>query len=181
MAHIRRELPVEKSFYDWINGQSFDVWMQEENEIVPRAKKFPAVEILGRCPRMCFGSSVAWMAGLALNTFDNADLTLGFWGVDMSSQEEYISQRPGLQSLCDFAERRGVKLVAPYASDLLTPPILYGYSATQHMATKLKAREQELKARIAEHRQEEMVAHDKRVFLEGALEDLEYMQRVWCG
>jgi len=181
MAKIREEQRAEKPFYDWLNAQSFGVWMQEENECVPRAKKFPAAELLGRYPRNFFGSSVSWMAGLALNTFDNATLTLGFWGVDMSSQEEYISQRPGLQSQCDYAERHGVKLVAPYASDILTPPILYGYSAGQHMATKLRVRGQELRARIAEHRQEEMVAHDKRIFLEGALEDLEYMQRVWGG
>ena len=178
---IKREWATEKQFFDWVNRESFDVWMQEENDIVPRAKKFPQQKILGQFARCAFGSSVSWMTALALQTFENDDLTIGFWGIDMSSKEEYVCQRQGFHFLCDYAERNGVKLRAPMESDLFTTPVLYGYSANKHMATKLRVRADELRGRIEACRMEEMRAHDERVFLQGSLDDLEYFQRVWAG
>ena len=181
LHQIKSEWATEKPLFDWLSAGMFDVWMQEENDILPRAKRYPVDEILAKFPRFAFASSVSWMVALALHTFENSDLTLGFWGVDMSAKEEYSTQRPGLQYLCDYAEKRGVKLVGSMASDLLAPAILYGYSAGKHMASKIRARADELKTRIEVCRQQEMTAHDERMFLQGALDDLEYFQRVWTG
>lgn len=181
ISQIKQEWATDKPFFDWINSQSFDVWMQEENDIVPRAKKFPADELLKKFGRFPFSSSIAWMAALAIHTFDNDNLTLGFWGVDMATKEEYFHQRPGLHFLCDYAARQGIELVAPTTSDLLSTPFLYGYSAASHMATKLRARADELKTRLVACQRAELEAHDERVFLQGALDDLEYMQRTWTG
>ncbi len=181
LHYIKSEWATEKPLFDWLNAESFDVWLQEETDILPRAWRYPVEEILAKFPRFVFSSSVAWMVALALHTFDNADLTLGFWGVDMAAKDEYASQRAGLQHLCDYAERHGVKLIGSMSSDLLAPAVLYGYSAGKHMASKIRAREQELKTRIEACRQQEMSAHDERLFLQGALDDLEYFQRVWTG
>lgn len=181
LDQIKRDWATEKPFFDWVNRESFDVWMQEENDIVPRAKKFPAQQLLDKYARFAFTSSVSWMTALALNTFENDNLTLGFWGVDMAANDEYTAQRSGLHYFCDLAERNGVNLVAPLASDLLTPPVLYGYSSAKHMATKLDARAKELRERIEACQRAELSAHDERVFLQGALDDCEYMRRTWTG
>ena len=62
-----------------------------------------------------FSSSISWCIGQALlehwNAFDR--LTLGFWGIDLESGEEYLSQWIGALHLIDVARTLGVDVVMP--------------------------------------------------------------------
>jgi len=65
---------------------------------------------------------------------------LGFFGVDMSSKDEYILQRPGGHYFITLAKQRGIKLNIPNESDLIQPPPLYGIFSSGPMGRKLAAR-----------------------------------------
>src|SRR5437899_1161692 len=58
-----------KAYFDWLNEQSFPVYMQEPNDLVPQAKVFPLkawLQEFGNLGRMAASSSISLMVGYAI-------------------------------------------------------------------------------------------------------------------
>ena len=125
-----------------------------------------------------FTSSFSWMLAMAM--MEGAE-EIALYGIDMASRDEYILQRPGAYHFFNEARKRGIKISAPYESDIMQPPGLYGYSEVTPFGRKLIARTQELKDRVAALRQQRESLDKNITYLEGALEDIDYISSIWGG
>jgi hypothetical protein len=150
----------------------------QDNSLVSRATPFPKDELLAEFGRYFFTSSFAWMIALAIK---QGAKEIGLWGVDMASKDEYILQRSGGQFFIQEAVRRGIIVHIPKESDLAQPPALYGFDDSTNFMRKICTREKELRDRVAPMKQQRDQLAQNITYLEGALEDIEYVKTVWGG
>lgn len=178
-----------KPYVEWLKTLKCPVYMQERwptregdwidtKSIVPNAQPIPWQELVKEFGDYFFTSSFAWMMAYAMT---KGVKEIGLYGIDMASREEYICQRPGFYFFKHEAERRGIRVSAPNESDILQSPALYAISDSAPFGRKILAREAEIKGRIAP-----MIAERDRLthnitYLQGALEDLDYVKSIWSG
>lgn len=166
-----------KPYVEWLAKLTIPVFMQN-NQYLSNAIPFPYDEMIAEFGKDFFTSSFAWMMAKAIK--DGAK-EIALFGIDMASRDEYILQRPGFYYFKYIAEQRGIKVWAPAESDIMQHPGLYGYSETKPFGRKLLARKQELKTRLAEMTaQRDKLNHDI-TYLQGAVEDLDYVETIWIG
>lgn len=80
------------------------VYTQEAFDDVPMSIEYPLNEVIEYLGRDYFGSTIAYMIGLAIRHHRQR---VGFWGIDLD--EGYNHQRENLAWLCGQAEARGIK------------------------------------------------------------------------
>jgi len=92
---------------------------------VPMAVQIPKREIEALNPRLgkYHTSSVSWMVGYAIL---KGYKEIHVYGIDMSSEYEYVAQRPACEAWLGFAEGRGIKTYTPPESDLFSTVAQYG-------------------------------------------------------
>lgn len=161
----------------WLNEQTFPVYMQD-NSLVPRATPLPYRELVAEFGPYFFTSSFAWMMAMAMM---KGAKEIALFGIDMASRDEYILQRPGAYYFFMEAQRRGVKMMAPYESDIMQPPGLYGLSEVTQFGRKMLARKVELEARVRDLKAQRDNSATQITYLEGALEDLDYVNQIFGG
>lgn len=166
-----------RPYVKWLNEQAFPVYMQD-NSLVPRAITFPKDELIAEFGRYFFTSSFSWMMALAIKL---GAQEIGLWGVDMASRDEYILQRSGGHYFIQEAIRRGIKVTLPKESDLLQPPPLYGFDDSTPFLRKIMVRKKELSDRLGAMRQQRDQLVGSITYLEGAMEDLDYIVSIWGG
>lgn len=166
-----------KPYIDWLKQQAFPIYMQD-NSIIDRAIPYPRDEIIAEFGRYFFTSSFAWMMAFAIK---QGAKEIGLWGVDMASRDEYILQRAGGHFFIQEATRRGIIVHIPKESDLAQPPALYGFDDSTNFMRKLCAREKELKDRVGPMKQQREQLTQNITYLEGALEDIDYVKSIWGG
>ena len=167
------------------------VWMLEKQPQIVNSRRLPAESLVAKYGAYFFTSSLAWMFALAIEEILNERESqkdmyagsppdeIGLWGVDMTATEEYGYQRAGCQFFAQLAEELDIKVVVPPESDLLLPPPLYGVSENDPMMIKLTMRKRELLGRMESEKQQ-VEAHKHNVsFLQGAIDDLDYMMGTW--
>ena len=164
-------------YVNWLRQQTFPINMQDKS-LVPNAVPLPKKELVAEFGPYFFTSSFAWMMALAMY---RGAKEIALYGIDMASRDEYILQRPGAYYFFMEAKRRGVTITAPYESDIMQPPGLYGFSEVTQYGRKLLARKQELDQRVAQLRQQRDSSTHQMTYLEGALEDLDYQISIWSG
>lgn len=164
-------------YLNWLRQQTFPIYMQNQ-ELVPNATPLPKKELVKEFGPYFFTSSFAWMMALAMY---RGAKEIALYGIDMASRDEYILQRPGAYYFFEEAKKRGVKMTAPYESDIMQPPGLYGFSEVTQYGRKLLARKAELDQRVAQLRQQRDGAATQVTYLEGALEDLDYFHAIFGG
>lgn len=166
-----------KPYIEWLNKQAFPIYMQN-NTLVPKAMVFPWYEMVEMFGRDFFTSSFSWMMALAIA---QGASEIALYGVDMASRDEYIRQRPGFYYFKRRAEERGIKVTAPYESDIMQPPALYAYQDSTPQGRKLMARRKEVSDRAAAHGQQIGQHQHSQAYLNGALEDIDYQECIWIG
>lgn len=166
-----------KEYIEWMSKHP-KVYMIRPVPELPNSVAYPKEEMLARFGPWFFASTVSWMLALAIA---EGATEISLWGVDMSATSEWIYQRSGCHYFIDLAKRMGIKVMAPFESDLLRPPPLYGYCEEDPFNIKLMARKEELGARLADATRREAVAHDERLYLQGAIEDVEYSLKTWVS
>ncbi len=166
-----------KPYIDWLNQQTFPIYMQDNSQVA-RAIPYPKDEMLAEFGPFFFTSSFAWMAALAIK---QGAKEIGFWGVDMASRDEYIMQRSGGHFFIREAMIRGIIVHIPKESDLAQPPALYGFDDSTNFMRKISIREKELKDRITPMKQQREQLSQNITYLEGALEDIDYVKSIWGG
>lgn len=172
-------------YINWLKQQKFPIYMQDQS-LVPNAITFPYQELVEEFGPYFFTSSFSWMMAFAMKCRAKE---IALYGIDMASREEYIIQRPGAYYFMLEGAKRGIKVTAPYESDIMQPPGLYGFSDGKPFGRKLLARRTELKQRIAALQQEKNAVVAQKVaqldhdiaYLQGADEDLDYMISIHIG
>jgi hypothetical protein len=164
-------------YLNWLRQQPFPIYMQNQ-ELVPNAISLPYKELVKEFGPYFFTSSFAWMIAFAMH---RGAKEIALYGIDMASRDEYILQRPGAYFFFEEAKKRGVKMTAPYESDIMQPPGLYGFSEVTQYGRKLLARKSELDQRVRDLRAQRDGASQQVTYLEGALEDLDYFYTIFGG
>lgn len=164
-------------YINWLRQQPFPIYMQNQ-ELVPNAISLPKKELVKEFGPYFFTSSFAWMMALAML---KGAKEVALYGIDMASRDEYILQRPGAYFFFEEAKRRGVKMTAPYESDIMQPPGLYGFSEVTQYGRKVLARKAELEQRVRDLKAQRDGANHQVTYLEGALEDLDYFHSIFGG
>lgn len=166
-------------YMGWLRNQSFPVYMQERNELVPSAIPFPIREVIKQFGRNWLSSSITMMGFYALM---RGAKEIGFFGVDMAAdQEHYTAQRAGCWRLIEICRERGVAVTIPHESCLGQPPVIYGYNEATRMGRRLELR----KAELANQRQQiagqiEKLTRDL-CHVDGAIEANNYMLRTFVN
>lgn len=164
-------------YVEWLKKQTFPVYMQDQ-ALVPNALTFPKEELVKEFGRYFFTSSFAWMMAFAIK---QGAKEIALFGVDMASKDEYILQRPGGHFFMQVAVSRGIKVSLPTESDLAQPPALYGYAEKTPFLRKMHVRTKELQDRVGAMKIERDKLSMSIAYLEGALEDLDYVKSIWGG
>ncbi len=110
---------------------------------------------------------------------DDAEDTIGMWGVDMAAHEEYAYQRPGCQFFILEALRRGIKFYLPPESDLMRPMPVYGISEWDHNYIKLTQRARELNSRKQLMDAQLREAQEQLVGISGEMQALNSFVNTW--
>lgn len=164
-------------YLNWLNQQAFPIYMQNQ-DFVKHAIPLPMKELVAEFGPYFFTSSFAWMMALAMH---QGAKEIALFGIDMASRDEYILQRPGAYYFFMEAKRRGIKVMAPYESDIMQPPGLYGFSEVTQFGRKLLARKVELAQRVRDLKNQRDSANTQVTYLEGAMEDLDYFESIFGG
>ena len=135
---------LEEYFHDDLRASSTRLCMEHANanpekpfislyewEKVPHCQAYPLQEIIDHFGVCYFSSSVEYMIAYALY---HGCKEINFYGVNMSDQQEYIEQKPGVEFWCGLATGMGCKInyQHEYTSLLKTKNgKLYGYFVDQ--------------------------------------------------
>lgn len=172
---------LDDFYIEWITHHAaagkFKLYMQDAS-VIPHAIPFPKDELVAEFSPYFFSSSFSWMMAFAIK---QGATDIGLYGVDMTTHEEYKQQRPNMQHFIWLARHRGINVTAPWESDILQPPPLYGYTFNTHKGRKHWARQVELKQRL---REAEKIIDEQRyqaTYLKGAMDDLDYEITTWTG
>jgi hypothetical protein len=166
-----------ENYLRWLAQQTFPVYMQNK-DFIPHAIPIPKDELVEEFGPYFFTSSFSWMMAYAMR---EGASEIALYGIDMASRDEYILQRPGAYHFFNEARKRGVKISAPNESDIMQPPMLYGFSEVTPIGRKICAREVEIKERLNQARQQRDSLSAQITYLEGALEDVDYWKNIWGG
>lgn len=168
-------------YLQFLRAAEFPVYAQEfyiKNGQLPKAIPYPKDKAVDEFGPYFFTSSFTWMIAKAI--MDGAK-EIALFGVDMASRDEYILQRPGAYYFFLECKKRGILIGAPYESDILMPPPLYGFYNSTPIGRKTIARERELKDRVGNLEKEIQQMSQQVTYLKGALEDLDYFKNIWGG
>lgn len=164
-------------YFGWLKTQSFPVYMQEPNDLLPQSVVFPWKVLVEKFGRNWFTSSVAWMFAYALHL---GATDIGLFGVDMAADyEHYTHQRAALQRFFEIAQERGVRVHVPFESCLGAPPALYGYAEATNMGRRLVVMEQGLQEQITNLQQQIRGAELQLATMQGSIENVKYMRRTF--
>jgi hypothetical protein len=166
-----------KPYVEWLKQQKFPIYMQDQS-LVPNAISLPIQELVQEFGKYFFTSSFAYMVAMAIKA---GAKEIALFGVDMASKDEYILQRPGGHYFMQKAAERGIKVSVPFESDLAQAPELYGYADSTPFGRKLHVRKKEIEGRIAGMSQERDKLNHSITYLQGALEDLDYVKSIFGG
>ncbi len=173
--------PENKSYapqyIEWMKSLQCPVYMQDQ-QLVPQAISIPKDNLIDEFGPYFFTSSFSWMMAMAIKA---GAKEVALYGIDMASRDEYIIQRPGAYWFFCEGARRGCKVWAPYESDIMQPPGLYGYSDVTPYGRKLNARKAEINERVVSMRQQRDSLIHNITYLEGALEDNDYNLSIQGG
>ena len=164
-------------YFEWLKQQEFPVYAQDQS-VIPNALTFPRDELARKFGRYFFTSSFAYMFAFAMQ---QGAKEIGLWGIDMEVASEYAHQRPALQHFIWLAGTQSIKVLAPDESSIFQPPAFYGYIDATPMGRKLAVRRRELEGRIQGMKAERDKLDHNITFLEGALEDLEWVHDTWTN
>jgi len=187
MSKLVAEFP---DYLEFLKKATFPVYMRQKFESIPTSEPFPFDEMASLFGREFMSATVVWMMCKAITEHRAGEEveTIGLWGYDMALDGEYFSQRPGIRHLEWIAKQEGITVLVPQGSDLLITPIPYPFADDDPMVAKIRARKKDLQNRVnfarrqeAEFKYKAEEVHGNVKYLEGALEDVVYFERMAVG
>ena len=172
--------------HEWLTLQKdFPIYMQEVNDDVPMSYRFPREEIMNVFGTY-FTNSISWEIAVACyeTMIARQNGQKGFeemhiYGVDMAQTSEYEFERPSVEYFIGIARGMGIKTVVSEKSDLLKTMYIYPFDDSAPFRTKINVRMQELRTRAQQAGMAEQQAHDSRLQLLGALDNMNYIKQSW--
>jgi hypothetical protein len=173
----------------WLKMQPV-VWVADPAaaQEIPGARMLPWQTLVQKYGHYVWTSSVAYMLAMAIDKITAAraartqpeDDVIGLWGIDMAANEElYSGQRAACQFFLQVIAGLKIGLYVPPESDLAVPPPMYGVSELDHRAIKFMERRRELDGRLGNAQAQLEQCKNLVHFLQGAVDDLDYMQKMW--
>ena len=121
-----------------------------------------------------FASSASWMLADAI---DQNPAEIAIYGVNMASDEEYAHQKPSMTYLIGFAKAKGIKIIIPNSSELLSITHQYGLEQEPRMISSMKQREHEIMQLQAVAKSELLTAQLKMANADGALQQMNWFKQ----
>ena len=165
-----------------LKAMTVPVYMQQRWEDIPQSTPYPLDEVIRRFgdpTRPYLTNSISYMIALAmLEGFEE----IGVYGVDMAHDTEYSSQRPSCEYYVGYARGMGIKVTIPPQSDLLKAVFLYGYQDLEEAAfhAKLRARRDEMNAKLGEIEAQIGNLTEARAQYRGALHNNDHIMKIWA-
>lgn len=153
------------------------VYMKRKWNEIPSSREFPLREALTRFRRF-FKGSVSYMIALAIM---EGFKKIGFWGIDLSSSEEYGEQHPSAAYFAGLAEGMGIELIIPDEADFLKTRYLYGFEEEREdlYTGKIKALAEATRQQLFQAGNDKTQAIRVESELVGALRILERITKIW--
>jgi hypothetical protein len=113
----------------WAMFPNVPVYLQEARSDVPNSLAYPFDRIVEKFnifhdrKEVNMTNSISWMIALAI---DEGFEEIHIYGVNMSHQSEYQSQKPSCEYYLGLAKGMGIKIYVPSESDLMKSYFLYG-------------------------------------------------------
>ncbi len=177
-----------EGYCDFLKNYEGPVYMAEEVTQIKNCTLLPVRDLVEKYGPYFFTSSLAYMFAVAIEEIEAAQAAgddgphmIGLWGVDMAATEEYGYQRAGCQYFAMIARAKGIEVGIPPESDLFRPPPLYGVSEISHAHIKMTMRRRELEERMNDAQLRLEAAQKELLFLQGAIDDLNWHQNTWIG
>lgn len=164
-------------YIEWLNAAPFSL-MAQRLDLFPNAEPFPIEKLVGEFGPCWFTSQPAMMLAYAIH-IGVTDVAL--FGLDMAAKSEYFHQKPAMLHLAEEARRRGIRVVAPMESEVLTAPPIYGYSMNSPMGRKLRTRQLEIEQELRRMDNEIRLLEMRRQHFRGVLDDIDWTQQTWTG
>ena len=188
---------LSPEYCGWMAQRQHVVWMAQKLAAIPMSAALPVQALVDKYGHYFFTSSLAWMAAMAIEAIllnremlaagdehaikgvEGEPDAIGFWGVDMSTEEEYVQQRSGCQFFATVAASMNINVIVPSESDLLIPPALYGISEGNPREIRTRARMNMMRQRKAEADAKFIQAHRDQAFMDGQIDAEQYHIRTW--
>jgi hypothetical protein len=170
----RKHVPENKPYFDKLEKHP-RVYVTKADGRLPNAIVLEVDRLVNKYPYF-LTSSLAWMMACAIEAKPER---IGIWGVDMSANDEYAYQRPGMHYFIEKANEANIEIVLPPQSDLAMPIPVYGLKEHWPMYWKLNAFKDELEGRIAVLQKKMANAEKEALVLKGANDYREYIANTW--
>jgi hypothetical protein len=114
-----------KAHFTFLKAFKGDVVMSYDEPDIPNCKVFPFARFEKEFGSDYYTSSFAYLTAMAI---DEGYDRIYFYGVNLTAMDEYIHQKAGLEYFIGYAKAKGIEVVIPSGSGLLTAPN-YGVSS----------------------------------------------------
>jgi len=168
--------PLLEVYFDHLKKHK-NVWGLRPHPELPGLKMLDCEAILERFGKDFLSSTVAWMMAEAIMTPKTSEI--GLFGIDCSASDEHAQQRPGIKFFVREARLAKIKVSAPYESDILRSPPVYGLREFNPMFRKNWAKQKQYEAMLGEAEAKQVEAMKRTIGLQGAIEQIDYYVRTW--
>lgn len=115
---------IDDSYLEWLKEPTIPVYIRPDMKgDYPKCEAYPIKEATKIIGREYFASTFSFMIAKAI--LDGAT-EIGFYGINLTADEEYFYQRPNAEYLIGIARGKGIKITIPHKSALLSLGYTYG-------------------------------------------------------
>lgn len=166
------------NYAKWLSDFPGPVYLTEARPDIPNSVRYP-IEAVAADVGNYFTSTIAYMLGLAIH---EKFTTIHLYGVDMAEKAEYAQQRACCEYLIGVARGRGIEVILPTTSPLLTGP-LYGRGDLNPGGERITdsqyaKRLEELRGMEAKIERDLAAKRDELHIIKGAILETEYWVNV---
>lgn len=171
-----RNVDRDHSHHAWLQNQrKFPIYMEEQQPDVPMSVAMPWQALIEKFGSY-FTNSISWEIALAVH---EGFKRIALYGIDMAQDNEYTYERPSVEYFLGWARGSGIEVIIPAESDLLKTMWIYPLENSNPFRERIEGRMRELRQRINQHAAAEQEAHDARMQLLGAEDNMSYIRRAW--
>lgn len=150
-----------KEHQSFLQTVTVPLYVQKKYEHLPNAIPFPFEEIFAWMADKGFGGSKYFtntISYLIMFAAMSGFKEISVYGVDMSTDSEYMHQKASAEYMIGLCEGMGIKVYIPPSSELLKCNQLYAVESSNKLRHWVKAQQSELKKRTQQFAQQEFQA-----------------------
>lgn len=166
-----------KNHLKWLQQAKIPIMMQRHFEDIPYSVPYPRKRIEEEFGNY-FTNTISWEIALAISV---KATEIHIYGVNMSTDLEYQSQRPSCEYYIGFARGRGINVYIPTESDLLKCFYQYGFEDGELsiMSQRMKRFEEEMIEKANTHETQVQLHMREKWIAEGAKNAFEQVNKAF--